>query len=317
MANKTCWALTDGMAGRDNQSLGLAEAIGLPTVVKRLHPRLPWRWLPAQVWVAPFRALAPQSDRLAPPWPDLLIGTGRQNRAFSIAVRAASDGRCRTVQIQDPMVPPDKFDLVVAPRHDNLAGVNVIETRGALHRVTAEKLAAEAARFRAALADLPRPWVAVLIGGTNKAYRLTPARTVQLAGELKAMAAAAGGTLLVTPSRRTGADNEAALRQALADSPAVIWDGLGDNPYLGWLGLADAVVVTCDSVSMVSEACAAAKPVHVVMLDGGNRKFRAFHAGLEADGVTRPFRGKLESWTSEPLDDIAKVAVEIRRRLEL
>jgi mitochondrial fission protein ELM1 len=220
------------------------------------------------------------------------------------------------VQIQDPAVALDNFDLVVAPRHDRLTGANVIVTRGAVHLVTAERLAAAAAPLRPTLADLPRPLVVALIGGTNKAYRLTPVRIARLAGELNAMVAAAGGTLLVTPSRRTGAANEAALRQALAGTSARIWGGRGENPYLGWLGLADAVVVTCDSVSMISEACATGKPVHVAMLDGGNAKFRAFHAALEADGATRRFQGRLENWTGAPLDDIAELAAEIRRRLE-
>ncbi len=317
MAERTCWVLSDGKPGMENQCLGLARAIGIPTVVKRVHTRAPWAWLPPAAWIAPFLALGPDSDPLAPPWPDLLVGSGRQSVPFSIAVRRASAGRCRTVQIQNPAVAPDNFDLVVAPRHDRLVGANVIVTRGAMHLVTAATLATAAAELRPTIAGLARPLVVALIGGTKEAYRLTPARTARLAGELKAMVAGCGGTLLVTPSRRTGRANVAALRRTLADTNARIWDGRDRNPFLGWLGLADAIVVTCDSVSMVSEACATGKPVLVAMLDGGNAKFRAFHAGLEADGATRRFRGRLENWTGAPLDDIAELAAEIRRRLEL
>ncbi|HEY9147010.1 MAG TPA: ELM1/GtrOC1 family putative glycosyltransferase, partial [Thiobacillus sp.] len=92
-------------------------------------------------------------------------------------------------------------------------------------------------------------------------------------------------------------------------------DGTGENPYLAYLALADYVVVTADSVNMVSEACTTGKPVFVVELEGGNRKFRLFHEAMRARGYTRPFAGKLESWRYPALDDVGRVAQEIRNRL--
>ena len=73
--------------------------------------------------------------------------------------------------------------------------------------------------------------------------------------------------------------------------------------------------MTCDSVSMVSEACSTGKPVYVIELEGGSAKFARFHDRLRARGITRPFDGALESWTYEPLDDTACVAAEVRRRM--
>jgi hypothetical protein len=124
-----------------------------------------------------------------------------------------------------------------------------------------------------------------------------------------------GAGLMVTPSRRTGADNEAILRNRLSGLPAELWDGTGENPYFGYLGLADAVVVTCDSVSMTSEACSTGKPTYVIELEGGSPKFRAFHDGLYQDGITRRFDGTLDLWTPPTLDDTEQVAEELRRRL--
>lgn len=107
----------------------------------------------------------------------------------------------------------------------------------------------------------------------------------------------------------------AVLRESLAAAPAYIWDGRGDNPYLAFLAAADFLVVTADSVNMVSEAATTGKPVYVVDLKGGSSKFRRFHEGLRKDGVTRPFAGRLEHWTYAPLNDTARVATDIRRRL--
>jgi mitochondrial fission protein ELM1 len=154
------------------------------------------------------------------------------------------------------------------------------------------------------------------VGGDNAVYRLGPAEARDLGRRLAALAEAGAG-LAVTPSRRTGAANEQILQDALAGAAAVVWDGRGPNPYFGYLGLADAIVATCDSVSMISEAASTGKPVYVFDLPGGSAKFRAFHDGLRADGITRPFTGALETWSYTPPDDTAAVAAEVRRRLGL
>ena len=312
-----CWVVTAGLAGMVNQALGLAEAVGFAIEEKRVSVRPPWRFLPARAWIKPFASLSGDSDPLAPPWPDLLIGCGRLSVPLSVAVRRASGGRTFTVQLQKPSLPVHNFDLVVPPRHDGLKGENVIATRGALNRVTPARLEAEARRLRSSLAHLPRPLIAVLLGGSNAVYRFTPRAAAELGDKLARLGAGAGAGLAVTPSRRTDSRAQAALERRIEDVPSVIWDGGGENPYFGYLGLADAVVVTCDSISMVSEACTTGKPVYVFELEGGSAKFRAFHEGLRRDGLTRPFEGRLEHWSYERLNDSELVAAEVRRRLEL
>jgi hypothetical protein len=315
MSRLTCWVVTDGKAGMEVQCRGLAEALGCTPVVKRVMTRGPWRWLPPRLWFNALASQKPRGDVLAPPWPDLMIATGRQTVALSIAVKRASGGHTFTVQIQDPKVDPARFDLVIVPAHDRLRGDNVLVTVGSIHRVTRARLDQEAARFRDRLARLPRPLVAVLIGGSNGHYTLDPPAARRL-GEQLAGLGAQGYGLAVTPSRRTGAENIAALRAALGGVAAEVWDFTGDNPYFGYLGLADAIVATSDSVNMVSEALATGKPVHVVELDGRRTgKFAAFHRQLRAAGLTRPFAGRIESWSYEAPDDTARAAQEIVRRL--
>jgi uncharacterized protein len=305
------WAVHDGKVGMASQALGLAEAVGWPHVEKRLSVRAPWRHLMPQLWVQPLAALAPDGDALTPPWPDAIIACGRNAVAPALAAKRASGGRTLWVQIQDPRFARDAADLLVVPRHDPVRGPNVLTTLGAVHRVTPARLAAEAQRFAATFTALPRPRVAVLIGGDNGTYRFTPGRFGAFIAALAALARQGHG-LMVTPSRRTGPDAAAALRAQLAGLPAVIWDGSGDNPYFAMLGLADAVIVTADSVSMVSEAAATGRPVHVVPLDGGSAKFDRFHRAMAEAGITRPFRGAIEHWSYAPPDDSARAGAAIR-----
>ena len=310
---QSVWVLTDGKVGMENQCLGVARALGVTPLVKRVAIRLPWRVLPPQLWT---NALAATVERLTPPWPELLIATGRQTVALSTAIKRASGGRTFTVQLQDPVVSPARFDVVVAPEHDGLGGGNVIATRGAMHGVTREALEVAATKFRARLAPLKRPLVTVLLGGSNGRYRMDRDAVSRLASGLRRVAEESGAGLAVTPSRRTGTETVATIRAALAGTSCEIWDETGDNPYLGYLALADAIVATSDSVNMVSEACATGKPVHVFHLPGGSEKFRRFHAAFEAAGFTRPFAGRLESWSYDPPRETERVAGLIRARLK-
>jgi mitochondrial fission protein ELM1 len=314
----TCWVLTDGRASMRNQCLGLAEAAGLTVALKTVQPRLPWRRLPPLLWPGPFASAGPGSDPLAPPWPDVLIAAGHAMAPLAVGVRRASNGMTFTVQVEDPGMDPRKFDLVVPPRHDGLSGPNVVTTRGAMHRVTAARLVEAGRHFEKRFAHLPRPLVAVLVGGPNRYYRMTDAVVERLADGLVRVGKKGAGIVL-TASRRTPEAAVATLRERLKGL-AEIWDGTGENPYLGYLALADHLVVTCDSVLMVSEAAATGRPVHVAALDGDGGKFVRFHRLLAEDGITRPFApgpdGVLATWTYAPLDDAAVVARVLRERLD-
>ena len=309
----TVWVMHDGKIGMANQVIGLAEALGWPFVEKRLVIRSPWRHLAPALWLWPMTAVDPSGDLLTPPWPGILIACGRNTVALARRIKRESRGKTFWVQVQDPRFARDEVDLVVAPRHDPAPGDNVFRTLGAVHRVTEAKLADAAARFSPLFATLKRPLAAVLIGGDNAVYRLSERHFARLCDQLAALAGTGIG-LAITPSRRTAFERLALLHRRLEGLPAFIWDGRGDNPYFGMLGAAEAIIVTADSVSMVSEAAATGKPVYVVELEGGSRKFARFHQAMRAAGITRPFEGTIETWDYTPPDDTARAAGEIRRR---
>ena len=311
----SCWVVTDGKAGMESQCVGLAEAMGLTPIIKHVRLRSPWRQLTPYLRLGGRVQLAAGSDALAPPWPDLLIATGRHSISASILVKTFSGGRTRTVQLQNPVIGAKHFDLVVVPRHDELHGDNIISTRGALHRITPELLRKGAERLKPKIAHLARPYVGVLIGGSNAAYRLGPAEMTSLARQLASVARDLKGSLLLTPSRRTNEECLAILKAEIAPVPHYLWDGRGENPYFGLLGLADFIVVTADSVNMVSESASTGKPVYVVDLPGASAKFERFHRALRNDGVTRSFAGKLEPYSYTPLDDVTAVAARVRTLL--
>ncbi len=308
------WVLTDGRPGHISQTLGLAEALVPQPIVKRIALRAPYRQASPFLGWGNGKALTSDSASIEPPWPDLIVTSGRSAIPVAFGVRRASGGRTKLVNVQDPGYCRARFDLVIVPEHDRLTGPNILVTAGALGRVTPARLAEAKSRFEAEYATLPHPRVAVLIGGANAVFRTPPAVIDRIARDLAALASGGAG-LMVTFSRRTGPAMESAIRGALAGTTARVWDGSGENPYFAYLALADHVLATEDSASMVSEAAVTGKPVSILVLEGGSKKFGRFHAAMAARGATRRFAGQLESWRYPPLDETARAAAELRKLL--
>lgn len=325
LPKRECWVVTDGRAGIENQALGLAEALArrmpLHVTVKRIVLKAPWRGLPRQVWGEPFSKLSSDGALLRPPYPDLWIACGRLSVPFTMAVKDRSPATF-TVQLQHPRAPLGAFDLVIPPAHDGVSGANVFSIIGSPGRVTRETLQADAARLAPALAHLPSPRVGVLIGGPNKVYRFSNARRKKIAATLRDLADSGAG-LMITPSRRTEPETIRVIAETLEGRPHFLWDGAPlsalDNPYFGILGLAEHVLVTADSVNMTTEAALTGKPVQILALDtayaAGAEKFARFRKALRERRIARFFTDRLRRWSYEPLDETARAAEEVVRRL--
>jgi len=313
-ATKPCWVITDGTPGMENQALGLAERLGLPIAVKRVRLRWPWDRLASHMPVSPFGLASPGSDKVEPPWPRVAIGCGRQSIPFMRAIKKASP-QTITVQCQHPRVSPRLFDLVVPPEHDGLTGANVLPLTGSPNRVSPAALEEARAHFAAQFEKLRAPRIGVLLGGKNRVYRFGRADAEALAHSLSELAKDA--SLMVTASRRTGAENIAIIGKALEGTGATIWSGEGENPYLGILAFADAFIVTADSVNMACEAAATGKPVHIFALPGGSAKFHSFHESLAKRGIARPFTGRIEHWTYPKLDETGRAAAAVLGLLDV
>lgn len=307
------WVLVErGLTGTENQCLGVCDSLGVTPVMKRFTLKQPWKS------VSPYLNLGIshgyEGDALTGPWPDVLIAGGRKAAGLALWVKRASRGKTLVVCLQDPRARRGAFDLIAVPAHDPARGRNVIVTTAAPNRITPERLYRARKTWERQLEHLRHPRVAVLIGGNSKAYTLSGTIAGGLGESLKKLATDGAG-MMVTASRRTGSDNLAILQAWLKDTGAFVWDGKGENPYEGFLALADVILVTADSVSMMSEAASTGKPVYRIDLEGGAPRLNKFHAKLELDGIARPFLGTIENWTYTPLRDSEIVAAAIRERL--
>jgi mitochondrial fission protein ELM1 len=320
IGNAQIWSVTDGSAGFEAQAIAVADAIGLPDVLKRVRIKGPLRLLPTrlQVYLSPRFLLrfVGSNEPLHQPWPRVIISVGRRSVPIALALKQLSGAFA--VHIQDPKVPAHWFDLIAAPAHDDFRAPNVITTFGAVHRVTPERLAEAAKKFATRFAHLPHPRFAVLLGGDSKGFRFSPTDGTKFGASVAGLVREQHGSLLITPSRRTRPKSLSAFANAIGGVPHILWSGTGENPYMGMLASADIIIVTNDSVNMVTEAAGTGKPIYVQFLPGQSKRNARFHEQMRAAGATRRFDGRSsKAWSYQPINDTEIVARAIRCTLGL
>ena len=125
---------------------------------------------------------------------------------------------------------------------------------------------------------------------------------------------------MVTSSRRTPPAVLGILSEYIHQKEGFLWNGDGENPYTGLIACADRLLVTMDSVSMVSEAVAGTAPVMVFPFSVGcSRRITDFLYALQqtrrirvidATETTLP-----QPWHVQPLDDTPALIAEMHQRL--
>ena len=304
------WTLTTGEDGMRTQARGLAAAIA-GRVVERTTPPLA-AWSPARLgWMRP-----PPFEGFTAPWPDVLVTCGRRSIPHALEAKRRSGGKVFLVHVQDPRGAAARFDAVVAMDHDRIAaGPRVIKVATALHDLTPAILAEASTPWRARFAALGPAFAGVVVGGDLKGRPFSEDDAARLVAGLARMRAGSQLGLAITPSRRTPPAVRALLDRTYRDDPAVfLWDLEGDNPYRAILGLADRLVVTGDSVSMISEAISTPKSVDV--LDLGFPRHAGFLQRLVDSGRVRRFDGDPDyPRDAEPVNATEDAARMVRRLL--
>lgn len=236
--------------------------------------RLALRLLPYFLDAAAYRELMAFSS-------DAVISAGSSLAILNLAVAYENDAKAIAI-MRPGIFPVSKFDLVLMPEHDRPPERrNVTATIGSLNDVDAASMKEDFERLtqaRPALKCLEAAdalKIGVLVGGNSKNYRFSTEMTLFLCQQLEKALQDFKGILLLTTSRRTPVDVVAILKERFKDHPCckLFVVATEENPggtVGGIFHLSDVLIVTGESISMVSEAAASGK--YVVVFEPHSRE---------------------------------------------
>jgi uncharacterized protein len=323
------WVLDDPQG--PGQALGIAERLGVP--FRRLP--LAWNWLSRLAVLSPRGSLVGlamparleqglslparrglELDLAADPGPALTISSG--GRSATVALWLKQRFGCRSVHCMRPAFRGAAFDLLVIGQHETPPlRARTVQVLGVPHRISPFALRQAWEFWNERLEHMPRPRVALLVGGPEP--EMSPALAHRMARRIAALVSARGGSVAAFSTRTTGAEATEAMVAGLASTFNLVFrhGEPGENPYVGFLALADAIVVTADAVTMVSEACAANAPVFLALPELARMRERRLLAALFEAGQVRPLGDNLSPWPRQPLDEAGRVALTIREMFPL
>lgn len=330
------WVLDDPRSHESAQAIGIAERLGVP------FRRVPLAW----TWLAPAAALFRRGSLLGlatagegrgradqtwirsrpivtfPTSPVLALCSDNRSARVALWLKARYGGRI--VQCGPAGLMRQAFDLLIVPSHERPPpGGNVLPVLGVPHRLSPLLLREAAFAWAERLAHLPQPRIVLLVGGPRRgmfgAADLPPAAAHALGVSVATLARQNGGAVLALTGRRTGAEATDALAAGLAPALHVLhrWGEPGPDPLAAFLASADVAVVTGDSETLLSQACAIDGPVFLVMPELAGPRQRRLHAALLSAGQVRPLGADLSPWPRRPLDEAGRAAGEIIRRFAL
>ncbi|MGB5777187.1 MAG: ELM1/GtrOC1 family putative glycosyltransferase [Sedimenticolaceae bacterium] len=285
------WLLLGEKIGDNNQVEVIADVLPWPLIRKTLRFRPPYDQEKPPFAVTIDHVDRVRSDRLEPPWPDLILTSGRRPSMAALWVREQARGRCRVALIGKPSGLLERFDLIVMSAQNRLPDRSNVLAIG-LPPIHVDHAAIQYAAdaWRARLAPLRRPLIALLVGGPTHPFLFDERITGQLMRQVCKMLDETGGSVYATTSRRTPAAVTEALESHLPPGSHLYrWQsGDADNPYLGLLGNADAFIVTGDSISMMMEVAKLGRPLAIFPLPRPPRSLRARLRSVFADLLLPP-----------------------------
>ena len=351
--------LDDGRTGHLRQSQALARQVASVMKEKKFVPftetiRVEWRHSfggAALGFLSMFRSilsglgvralksllLEESYARICSGKPDIVISCGAKNAWVNAWFSLDNDAV--NICVLRPGGPGvNEFDLVVLPRHDveGAQPANVVLTKVAPNLVDQAYLDENARGLVSRFSHLKlhgRPRLGLLVGGNTKGIILTEQQIRVVIHQLKEAAGKYSADILVTTSRRTSPEVELLVSREFGNysrTALMILASKNNVPEAvgGILGLSDIVVVSGESISMVSEAVVSGKKVVVFCVDGKDRKpldnkYSRFNEMLAGDGhlvctrttgvldaVDRLLRGKVKTIS---IDDNTAILTAVRK----
>jgi len=304
--------LTEGFHGMISQVEGLAKALDLDFIHEKIELNNFWKLFPQKITPVKNFVFKNELDHEF----NIVISCGRKSVIPSLYLKNKYKSKIINIHIQDPKVSLSNFDFVIVPEHDNLFGANVIASKGAIHYLRSEELSQNEDYLKSRI-NKEKKIVAFIIGGPNKYYDYKSTIIDDLFLKIKNNFIKNDYQLIFIPSMRTP---HRIIKKAedYFDTNQIIINNVDKKAYLSSLKLADHIVVTCDSISMISEAAITGKSIYVAQMPSvkNNKRFKKFFALFKSLGIIKDLENSVEEWNYQKLDETNRISGYIKDKIK-
>jgi len=300
------------MHGMISQVEGLAKALNIEFTHHTVETNNFWKLFPPKftpVSQKVFKKI--DSEEF-----DVIISCGRKSVIPSIYLKKNSNKKIINIHIQDPKVNLSNFSYVIAPEHDELTGVNVFSTKGAIHYLTKKEINNYTNYLKDKLQS-EKEYFLLILGGPTKHYEYSEENISNIFDLFNDLVKKNNLQGIVVPSMRTPVNIIDLAKNKLGEKSLVI-DTVDKKAYLSALSLAKYISVTCDSTSMISEAALTGKPIYIadIPTKKNDKRIKKFRKLFDQLNITKKLDNKLETWHYESLDETSRIANEIKKQLD-
>jgi len=303
--------LTEGMHGMISQVEGLAKALDIDFTHHKVELNSFWKLIPPKFTpVSNFTFNSFDSKDF-----DIIISCGRKSVIPSICLKKNSKKKVYNIHIQDPKVSLKNFDFIIAPEHDGITGENVILSKGSIHYLTNDEIVNNREYLSERL-NKEKEYLTLILGGPNKYYDYNDQNLTIVFDKVKSILEKNNLQAIIIPSIRTPKKIIDLSDNYFGKDHLVIKD-VDKKAYLSGLSLAKYIVVTCDSISMISEAALTGKPIYIAEMPAkiNDYRFRRFRDLFSKLNIVKNLDEKVEIWNYEILDETNRIAKEIKRKI--
>ncbi len=217
---------------------------------------------------------------------DIVISCGSSTAAVNLFL--SKENNAKSIVIMKPsFIALKKFNLAVIPKHDRpQITENVVITNGALNLVDKNHLKLYADKLKHEIGQLKERRIGLLLGGDTKAFKMDHKAIEILIEESVKAANECDAEILVTTSRRTPGHIDELLKKKFSGKKRcrllnIANDENSKGMVEGILGLSDVVLVSEESISMISEAASSKARVIVFTQAGfGDKRHISFLKNL-------------------------------------
>ena len=311
MSKKNCWILSDNLVGHEKQSISLAEKLNINyKLIKIKKVNFIKRNL------SNFFNLQ-KKNFFKPPYPKIIISCGKNTAYYSKMIKQKTKNKIFSIFIQKPPININNFDVVISPKHDKCKGLNVIETQGALTKINLKYIKNVNKTKKPSI--LKQNFITVLIGGNSRHHKITKPILDKIIKNLKSIEEQKKIRIFILVSRRTGKKDYLYLKKNLISNNFIfVLPNSKKVSYLNALSFAKAIIVTSDSVSMVTEACSTGKPTYIIDIPTKSKRFSLFIKNLIHLKLAYYLKDSISlKGKKKALNDIDKVVEKIKKRIEI